>query len=143
MTEVVVVAGVQVPGALGRLLVIQHQLEDRQCVVDPGHEDQIEEQIRAELQKIGEIFGIVVKHGHVDQRDFFSEERKYIFKIVLVSNKLCSNLLDLLSFSCFVSTVINFLTKVFFPPSTTVPADSEAFETKRALKIIKFKNKQI
>ena len=56
LTEIVVVAGVQVPGSLSRLLVIVDQLEDWQGVVDAGQEDQIEEQFRPQLQKIGEIF---------------------------------------------------------------------------------------
>ena len=66
LAEVVVVAGVQVPRALSRLLVIVDQLEDRESVVDAGHENQIEEKVRPELHKIGEIFRIVVKHGHVE-----------------------------------------------------------------------------
>ena len=73
LAEVVIVAGVQVPGALGGLLVVVDQLEHWQCVVDAGQEDQVEEQLRAQLPEVGEIFGIMVKHSHVENRNFFSK----------------------------------------------------------------------
>ena len=73
LAEVVVVASVQVPGALGSLLVIINQLEHGQCVVDASQEDEVEEQFGAQLPKIGEIFRIVVKHSHVENRNFLSK----------------------------------------------------------------------